>query len=71
MSVHEISELMTDKDVERLTGVPRGTLKYFRHRGHGGPPSFKLTPRQIRYRREDVEKWIREQYEASQGQRTA
>lgn len=71
MELEELPPLSTEREVSAATGVPTGTLKYYRHRGHGGPPSFKLTPRQVRYRREDVLKWIDEQYASSQDQRTA
>ncbi|WP_261624362.1 helix-turn-helix transcriptional regulator [Nesterenkonia marinintestina] len=71
MELDELPPLPTERQVSAATGVPTGTLRYYRHRGHGGPASFKLTPRQVRYRREDVLKWIEQQYEASQAQRTA
>lgn len=70
MEVENLPPLMTTRQVTALTGVPEGSLKYFRHRGHGGPRSFALTPRSIRYRREDVLEWINTQFEA-EGQLTA
>ena len=69
MEVQNLPPLMTTKHVAELTGVPEGSLKYFRHRGYGGPMSFALTPRSIRYRREDVLDWINEQFEAEQEKR--
>jgi predicted DNA-binding transcriptional regulator AlpA len=36
-----------------------GTLRYWRHGGTGGPPSFKLG-RRVMYRRAEVEKWLGE-----------
>lgn len=68
METENLPPLMTTKQVKDLTGVPEGSLKYFRHRGHGGPKSFALTPRSIRYRREDVIAWIEEQYQAQTGE---
>ena len=62
MNIEQLPPIMTDEQVHELTGVPKGTLRYFRHRGHGGPKSFALTPRAIRYRREDVLAWIEEAY---------
>ncbi|WP_425571780.1 helix-turn-helix transcriptional regulator [Nesterenkonia jeotgali] len=57
---------MTTKQVSELTGIPEGSLKYFRHRGHGGPRSFALTPRAIRYSRESVLEWISERMQADE-----
>lgn len=68
MEIEELPPLPSDKEVSAVTGIPVGTLKYFRHRGHGGPRSFALTPRQIRYKREDVIAWIDEQYEGQTGE---
>lgn len=62
MELADLPQFASDKDVSAVTGIPVGTLKYFRHRGHGGPKSFALTPRAIRYRREDVLAWIEEAY---------
>lgn len=64
MDVMDLPPLMSTKQVAELTGVAEGTLRYFRHRQHGGPKSFALTPKTIRYRREDVLEWINTQFEA-------
>ena len=69
MDMQNLPPFMTTKQVSELTGVPQGSLKFFRHRGYGGPKSFALTPRAIRYRREDVIDWINSQYEAEQEKR--
>ena len=71
MEAQDLPPLMTDKQVSELTGIPEGTLRFFRHRGHGGPSSFALTPRNVRYRREDVLNWINSQYEAEQQKRVS
>ena len=68
MEEENLPPLMTTKQVVELTGVPEGSLKFFRHRGQGGPKSFALTPRAIRYRREDVIAWMKERYEAEHGE---
>lgn len=68
-SFGQLPPLLTTKQVADLTGVAEGSLKYFRHRGHGGPRSFALTPKAIRYRREDVVDWITTQFEAEQKKR--
>ena len=56
-------EIMTPKDVEEETGIPEGTLRYYRHAGTG-PASFRLGGR-VRYRRSDVSAWIAEQEAAT------
>lgn len=53
-------ELMTLEEVEELTRVPVATLRWWRHLGDRGPRSIKVG-RHVRYRREDVEKWIEDQ----------
>lgn len=52
-------ELMHTEDVERVTGVPAGTLRFYRARDVG-PRCFKLG-RRVVYRRSDVEEWIARQ----------
>lgn len=47
---------MTPKQVESETGIPEGTLRYYRHAGIG-PASFRLHGR-VRYRRTDLAAWI-------------
>lgn len=49
------------KQVEELTGIPAATLRYYRATNQG-PKSFKLGARAVRYRKEDVDAWIQEQY---------
>ncbi|GAA1103478.1 putative DNA-binding transcriptional regulator AlpA [Nesterenkonia jeotgali] len=66
MEAENLPPLMTTKQVSELTGIPEGSLKYFRHRGHGGPRSFALTPRAIRYSRESVLEWISERMQADE-----
>lgn len=54
------SELLTTADVSAITRVAVATLRYWRHAGGVvGPPSVKLG-RRVMYRREEVEKWLRE-----------
>ena len=52
---------LSTKDVEAMTGIPAATLRYYRATDQG-PKSFKLGSRAVRYRKEDVESWIEEQY---------
>jgi predicted DNA-binding transcriptional regulator AlpA len=61
----ELGRDTTDSEgVSAMTGVKTGTLRYWRSTGQG-PAWFRLGPRKIAYRRSDVERWMREQYEAS------
>ena len=52
------------KQVEELTGIPAATLRYYRSTNQG-PKSFKLGSRAVRYKQEDVEAWIEQQYEST------
>jgi predicted DNA-binding transcriptional regulator AlpA len=56
-------ELMCARQVSELTGVPVGTLRYWRH-ANLGPASFTLG-RRVVYRRNEVERWIAEQEAAT------
>jgi DNA-binding transcriptional MerR regulator len=50
---------MTTADVSHKTGIPVGTLRYYRSKGTG-PACFRLAGR-VRYRREEIERWVAEQ----------
>ena len=52
-------EILGSKQVSEWTGVPVGTLRYWRHTNEG-PPSFCLG-RRVVYRRDQVERWIETQ----------
>lgn len=67
LNIADLPPLMTSKQVSELTGVPEGTLRFYRNRQSGGPRSFALTPRQVRYTREDVIAWINAQREEGVG----
>ncbi|MGO9383399.1 MAG: helix-turn-helix transcriptional regulator [Mycobacterium sp.] len=56
-------ELVNAHQVSAMTGVPVGTLHYWRH-ANLGPTSFTLG-RRIVYRREEVLRWITEQEAAT------
>ncbi|MDG4668642.1 helix-turn-helix domain-containing protein [Mycobacterium sp. 236(2023)] len=49
---------MTIDEVSAMTRVSPGTLRYWRHTGVGGPPSFKVG-RRVLYRRSVIEEWLR------------
>jgi excisionase family DNA binding protein len=52
-------ELLTEAQVARLLAVSLSTMKRLRASGDG--PSFIRIGRAIRYRREDVDTWLRQQ----------
>ncbi len=59
---HEVSQgesLLTTSEIAQLFRVPTATVYAWRARGFG-PPGFRVG-RHTRYRRADVEAWIREQ----------
>jgi predicted DNA-binding transcriptional regulator AlpA len=58
-----MSELLRIEEVAELSRQSLSTLRFYRHRGYGGPQSFKLGNRVV-YKRADVEAWIEAQYNA-------
>lgn len=48
--------LLTMREVADWLGVPLGTAYVWRSRG-GGPPGIRVG-RHVRYRRQDVERWL-------------
>jgi predicted DNA-binding transcriptional regulator AlpA len=48
---------LTEKEVARLCSISIQTLRNWRHRGQG-PKYHKPTPRVVRYRQDDVEKFM-------------
>lgn len=57
-------DLMTTAEVAEYLRMPEATLRYFRHKGEGGPRSFRMGGRRIAYRRQDVDAWLMEQINA-------
>ncbi len=57
-------ELLGVSEVSAMTGIPAGTLRYWRH-SDLGPGSFTLG-RRIVYRRDEVLRWIQTQELATQ-----
>ncbi|WP_245008688.1 helix-turn-helix transcriptional regulator [Mycolicibacterium farcinogenes] len=57
------SEFIDTGTVSRITGLPAGTLRYFRSTNQG-PASFALG-RRVVYRRSEVDRWIAEQEKAT------
>lgn len=58
-----MERLLTTTEAAEALHTPVATLRYWRHIG-AGPKSFKLGPRRVMYRRDDVEQWLEEQYNA-------
>ncbi len=56
-------EIMTTRQVSETTGIPVGTLRFWRHTNQG-PASFALG-RKVVYRRSELEAWIAEQESAT------
>lgn len=59
---------MTDRllklpEVAEMTGVSIDTLRWYRHKGEGGPRTFKLGRRVVAME-SDVLAWIKEQRDA-------
>jgi predicted DNA-binding transcriptional regulator AlpA len=56
-------ELISTSAVSKLTGIPIGTLRYYRSTDQG-PASFNLGKRVV-YRRSEIERWVAEQEQAT------
>jgi hypothetical protein len=55
--------LMNSGEVATMVRVPQATLRYWRHVGIG-PRSFKMGPRRVLYRVDDVLEWVAGQYDS-------
>lgn len=60
---------MTTAEVAELCRTSPGTVRYWRHEG-SGPTGTKIG-RRVLYRREDVERWLEDQYAEQNGQPAA
>lgn len=58
-----MSDLLKTSEVAEMCRVSESTARWWRH-VRVGPPSFKVQGA-IRYRRVDVEAWLKAQYEAT------
>lgn len=56
-------EIIGTDEVSQMTGLPKGTLRYWRSTNQG-PASFTLG-RRVVYRRSEVERWLAEQEAAT------
>lgn len=59
--------ILTTAEAAEMLRTPVGTLRYWRHQGTG-PKAFKLGAKRVAYMREDVEAWLKEQYEGGDGE---
>lgn len=59
----QIADLMTVEDIHKETGIPKDTIRWWRHVGRG-PVTFKLG-RRVMCRREDFEAWLSDAYGAT------
>jgi excisionase family DNA binding protein len=53
-----VDKLLTVEDVAELLGIPKATLYRWRYNGCG-PPGLAIG-RHVRYRPDDIEKWLAE-----------
>lgn len=60
----QVHVAMTLTEVADHTRIPENTLRYWRARGHGGPPSHKRG-RRIYYDRDEVDAWMAADHDAS------
>jgi DNA-binding transcriptional MerR regulator len=54
-----VNELLDQRQAAKLVNVQARTLEGWRRRGCG-PPFIRLSARAVRYRLEDLERWITE-----------
>jgi predicted DNA-binding transcriptional regulator AlpA len=55
-----IASLWSTKQVAQRVGCKEVTVRSWR-RGNLGPPYIKISARQVKYRSEDVERWLENQ----------
>lgn len=57
------SPLLTSQELAKYLGLTEATIRNWQWAGQG-PPFVRLGNKVIRYRREDVEKWLTEKAQA-------
>ncbi len=60
----EASQLLTDKQAAKEYGFSPRTFQGWRYSG-GGPPFVRISARCIRYRRCDIDSWIKDRIRTS------
>jgi|APSaa5957512535_1039671.scaffolds.fasta_scaffold138814_2 hypothetical protein len=58
--------LLSNNDLALWLGVPIKSIERWRYTGSGGPPSMKVG-RHVRYRKNDVERWLEAKLAESAG----
>jgi excisionase family DNA binding protein len=51
-----VERLLTMRDISKQTGIPEGTLRYWRHLGEG-PPGYKIG-RRVCFPESQVQAWF-------------
>lgn len=57
--------LLNSRQVKLIYGIAEKTLANWRSAKTGGPPFIRLSGRMIRYRPEDIEKWLEDRRHAN------
>ena len=57
-------QIRTIKEVSVITRTPEATLRYWRHLGTKGPKSWTIGSRVV-YSEDDVQAWLKKQYDAA------
>jgi predicted DNA-binding transcriptional regulator AlpA len=52
------------QQIAERTGIPVATLRWYRHKGVGGPPTFLLAGRVVAFE-DEVDSWIEQQHAAT------
>lgn len=58
-AIRDGDELLDPQAVGATISTPVGTLANWRSAGKG-PPFIRISPKKIRYRRSDLERWLQE-----------
>ena len=54
------TELLTEKDLASMLGIPERSAQHWRYAGKG--PRYMKLGKHVRYKRSDVEAWLNDQY---------
>ncbi|MGC0362917.1 putative DNA-binding transcriptional regulator AlpA [Rhodococcus sp. 27YEA15] len=52
-----VEQYLTTKQISEMTGIPVGTLRYWRHRGEG-PESLVLGRKRVVYKLSKLNEWL-------------
>lgn len=53
-----MEKYLTTKQVSEMTGIPEGTLRFWRHGGFDGPRSHTLGPKRVVYPLTSLNEWL-------------